>query len=589
MIVIKKDLTAKKINKKSLRDALFLYLEEGYDSKSNSYILEKTMAGSSTLYLVLARKYRPTTFSDLIGQDTLVSVLSNGIKQNRLPHAFILTGIRGTGKTTTARIIARALNCIGPDGKGNLTPSPCGICEHCHAISEDRHIDVIEMDAASRTGVDDIREVIEASRYRAVSARYKVYIIDEVHMLSKNAFNALLKTLEEPPLHVKFIFATTEVRKIPDTILSRCMRFDLKRIDEETLKEHFKKIILLEGKTIEEEALKLIARAADGSVRDGLSILDQAIALSESSVTGEKVRKMLGLMDQTYLVDLCAALVHGEVKPALNLFRQLNQQGTEPLVVLKDLLSFIHWLSLRNVNQNSPIYPGFTDQQSQECNKLAQELNFPLLTRFWQSLIKGIQEVSIAPFSEQAVEMVLMRLCYLSHLPTPKEIIQNLEGSSNKETDHNRKVCVEPLKEQEVTQSVLQPSQHSLVLPKNFKEVVALCQKHREPLLEGILRNDVHLISFEPGKIFLHLSPHAPKDLAYRLKVHLKDWTGIEWEIIVQEKSETIYPSLQAQYEIEREKIRETLLNEPLVKAVQKSFPESEVVYIDDIPKEKIA
>ncbi|MBN9413476.1 MAG: DNA polymerase III subunit gamma/tau [Candidatus Paracaedimonas acanthamoebae] len=546
------------------------------------------MTENSTQYLVLARKYRPTTFADLIGQDTLVRVLGNGIKQNRLPHAFILTGIRGTGKTTTARIIARALNCIGLDGKGNPTPSPCGACEHCRAISEDRHIDVIEMDAASRTGIDDIREVIEASRYRAVSARYKVYIIDEVHMLSKNAFNALLKTLEEPPSHVKFIFATTEIRKIPDTILSRCMRFDLKRIDEETLKTLFNKITLLEGKTIEEEALNLIARAADGSARDGLSILDQAIMLSESAVTGEKVRKMLGLMDQTYLIDLATALVQGDTKTALNLFQQLNQQGTEPLVVLKDLLSFIHWLSTKSVTQNALPYPGLTDQQTEESNKLAQKLNFPLLVRFWQSLIKGIQEVSLAPLPEQAVEMVLMKLCYLSHLPTPQEIIQNLGNPSHKGPEIPPQISAAPLIKPEITQPAPQAPQPSFVLPKDFKEVVALCQKHREPLLEGILRNDVHLVSFELGKISFCLSSHAPKDLASRLKSHLKDWTGIEWEIIVQEKSENVYPSLQAQYEIERSTIRETLLNEPLVKAAQKSFPESQVVYVDDIPKEKM-
>lgn len=552
------------------------------------HILEKIMTASSTQYLVLARKYRPTTFSDLIGQETLVRILSNGIKQNRLPHAFILTGIRGTGKTTTARIIARALNCIGPDGKGNLTASPCGLCEHCQAIAEDRHIDVIEMDAASKTGIDDIREVIEASRYRAVSARYKVYIIDEVHMLSKNAFNALLKTLEEPPLHVKFIFATTEIRKIPDTILSRCMRFDLRRISEETLKEHLNKITQLEGKTIEDEALNLIAHAADGSVRDSLSILDQAITLSDSIILGETVRKMLGLMDQTYLFDLCVALIHGETNTALTLFRQLDQQGIEPIVILKDLLSFIHWLSTQSINLDSSIYPGFTEQQGKECHNLCQKLDFALLTRFWQSLIKGIQEVSLAPLPEQAVEMVLMRLCYLSSLPSPREIIQNLGNISPIETQVTLKRDIEAPSKPEIAKAVSQPSLPELDVPKDFKEIVALCQKHREPLLEGILRNDVHLISFEPGKISFYLSPQAPKDLVPRLKTHLKKWTGLDWEITVQEKSENVSPSLQVQYEIERSKIRETLLNEPLVKETQKSFPESEIVYIDDIPKEKI-
>ena len=545
------------------------------------------MIENSSKYLVLARKYRPTKFSDLVGQDILVQILSNGIAENRLPHAFILTGIRGTGKTTTARIIARALNCIGIDGKSDITPSPCDKCEHCQAIADDRHIDVIEMDAASRTGIDDIREVIEASRYKAVSARYKIYIIDEVHMLSKNAFNALLKTLEEPPPHVKFIFATTEIRKIPDTILSRCMRFDLKRIDEETLKNHFKNITMLEGKSIEDEALDLIARAADGSVRDGLSILDQAIMLSQSLITNEQVRIMLGLTNQNYLVVLFKNILQGEPKAILNQFRKINQQGVDPLNILKDLLSFIHWISVRAIDRKLQNYPGLSKEQIEECDQLTQEFSFPLYTRLWQSLIKGIEEASLAPLPEQAVEIILLRLCYLSHLPTPKEIIQNIQKSPQPleiepQFQPEEKLIEEKISSPVVPQSLQEP------LPKDFKEVVALFHKHKEPLLESVLKNDVHVIHFEPGKITLYLSSHAPKDLIHQLKIHLKKWTKIDWEIIVQDKGDKNYPSLQNQHEVERSKIREALLNEPIVKEVQKNFPDSEVVYIDDIPKEKI-
>ncbi len=545
------------------------------------------MIENSSKYLVLARKYRPTKFSDLIGQDTLVQILSNGILENRLPHAFILTGIRGTGKTTTARIIARALNCIGIDGKGEITPSPCDKCEHCLAIADDRHIDVIEMDAASRTGIDDIREVIEASRYKAVSARYKIYIIDEVHMLSKNAFNALLKTLEEPPPHVKFIFATTEIRKIPDTILSRCMRFTLKRIEEATLKNHFKNITALEGKAIEDEALDLIARAADGSARDGLSILDQAIMFSNSLITGEQVRTMLGLTNQNYLVALFKNIIQGEPKSVLNKFREMNQQGADPLSILKDLLSFVHWISVRSIDPKLQNYPSLSSQQIEECDHFAQELTFPLYTRLWQSLIKGIEEASLAPLPEQAVEIILLRLCYLSHLPTPQEIIQNIKKSPQSEEIEHR-VQNEEKSNKELSLTPSTPQSFQEPLPRDFKELVALFHNHKEPLLEGMLKNDVHVTHFEPGKITLYLSSHAPKDLIHQLKIHLKKWTKIDWEFIVQEKGDKNYPSLQTQYESERSKIREALLNEPLVKEAQKNFPDSEVVYIDDIPKEKV-
>lgn len=300
-------------------------------------------------YRVSARRYRPKTFGELYGQEALVQTLSNGIETARLPHAFIFTGIRGVGKTTTARILARSLNCVGVDGKGQETITPCGVCDHCKAIDEDRHLDVIEMDAASRTGVDDVREVIEAARYKAVSARYKIYIIDEVHMLSKSAFNALLKTLEEPPAHVKFIFATTEIKKVPQTVLSRCMRFDLKRIDTEKLMSLFQSVCEKENVTINQQALALIARTADGSARDGLSILDQAITISQGKITLASVQEMLGVVDKTLLLEVYKDLAQGNAPTSLQKFESMYEKGGDALSFLKDLLDLTHWLTVLKV------------------------------------------------------------------------------------------------------------------------------------------------------------------------------------------------------------------------------------------------
>ncbi|MDB5367969.1 MAG: polymerase subunit gamma/tau, partial [Rhodospirillales bacterium] len=340
-------------------------------------------------YRVLARKYRPSTFAELIGQDALVRTLTNAFAQNRIAHAFMLTGVRGVGKTTTARIVARALNCIGPGGSGGPTIQPCGVCEPCRAIAADRHVDVIEMDAASRTGVDDVRELIDGVRYAPASARYKVYIVDEVHMLSKQAFNALLKTLEEPPPHVKFVFATTEIRKVPVTVLSRCQRFDLRRVDGSVLIKHFAGIAAQEDASIEPEALDLIARAADGSVRDGLSLLDQAISRGAGTVTGEQVRDMLGLADRAIVIDLFEAALRGDAQTALDISQSLHAAGADPGVVLQDLLEFTHLLTRLKLTP-ATASAGIGESERVRGGALAEKLSMPVLTRAWQLLLKGL-------------------------------------------------------------------------------------------------------------------------------------------------------------------------------------------------------
>ncbi len=378
-------------------------------------------------YRVLARKYRPASFDALIGQDALVRTLTNAVNSGRLAQAWMLTGVRGVGKTTTARLIARALNCIGPDGTGGVTISPCGVCEHCRAIAEDRHVDVLEMDAASRTGVGDIREILDGVRYRPGSARTKVYIIDEVHMLSTAAFNALLKTLEEPPEHVKFIFATTEIRKVPVTVLSRCQRFDLRRVDADTLSAHFARIATQEGSTVEPGALSLIARAADGSVRDGLSLLDQAIAHGGSATVSEaQVAEMLGLADRAAVFDLLDAILRGATGEALDRLSQQYALGADPLVVLQDMLELVHWMTRAKVVPESVGDAAVPEAERTRGKEMAGKLSMPVLGRAWQILLKGLGEARNAPVPLQAVEMVLVRLAFAADLPTPEEALRQM-------------------------------------------------------------------------------------------------------------------------------------------------------------------
>lgn len=370
-------------------------------------------------YLVLARKYRPLKLSQMIGQDFLVETLKRGIEGGRLGHAFILTGIRGTGKTTTARLIARALNCEkGP------TPEPCGICSSCTALLHDRSIDVIEIDAASRTSVDDMREIIEASRYKAAAARYKIYIIDEVHMLSKSAFNALLKTLEEPPAHVKFIFATTEIHKVPATILSRCVRFDLKRIESPVLAIYFKMICGEEDVTVEEEALALIAKAAEGSVRDGLSLLDQAMTYGQGHIAVEQVRQMLGFSEHGALLELFHTLMEGKCQEALETVRSLYQKGADPHRLLENLLDLTHWLQCLKISPTLAENISLTLEKRQKSMDLAKSLSIPTLTRVWQILLKGFDELKRAPSPQHALEVLVIRLTHFTPLPSLHDLLQ---------------------------------------------------------------------------------------------------------------------------------------------------------------------
>src|SRR5437762_1292401 len=364
-------------------------------------------AAAASPYRVLARKYRPQTFAELIGQDAMVTTLANAIERGRIAHAFLLTGVRGVGKTSTARLIAKALNCIGPDGQGGPTITPCNVCEQCRAISEGRHIDVIEMDAASHTGIDDIREIIDAVRYASVSARYKIYIIDEVHMLSKSAFNALLKTLEEPPEHVKFLFATTEVNKVPVTVLSRCQRFDLRRIPAEKLAAHFAEVSRAEGVEVEPEALGMIAKAAEGSARDGLSILDQAIAHGAGAVTADQVRDMLGLADRGRIRRLLQLILAGDSTAALSELDEAHELGIDPTQLLRGLMETLHSATRAKAGASADTLQSAEERETAQA--MADQLSWGTIHRLWQMLLKGLQDVEVAPDPREAAELALLR------------------------------------------------------------------------------------------------------------------------------------------------------------------------------------
>ena len=379
-------------------------------------------------YRVLARKYRPETFADLVGQEAMVRTLKNAFDADRIAQAFIMTGIRGTGKTTTARIIAKGMNCIGADGSGKPTTEPCGVCEHCTAIMEGRHVDVMEMDAASNTGVANIREIIDSVHYRAASARYKVYIIDEVHMLSTGAFNALLKTLEEPPEHVKFIFATTEIRKVPVTVLSRCQRFDLRRIEPDVMIKLLQKIAGAEGAQIAEDALALITRAAEGSARDATSLLDQAISHGAGETTALQVRAMLGLADRARVLDLLDMILRGDAAGALTEIGAQYAEGADPMAVLRDLAEITHWISVVKITPDAAEDPTISPEERDRGRVMAAALPIRVLTRLWQMLLKALEEVASAPNAMMAAEMAIIRLTHVADLPTPEELVRTLHN-----------------------------------------------------------------------------------------------------------------------------------------------------------------
>jgi len=558
------------------------------------------MSALPAAYRVLARKYRPSTFAELIGQEAMVRTLANAIATGRIAHAFILTGVRGVGKTTTARILARALNCIGPDGSGSgPTAEPCGQCVQCVAIAEDRHVDVLEMDAASRTGVDDIRDLTEGVRYRPVSGRYKVYIIDEVHMLSRNAFNALLKTLEEPPPDVKFVFATTEVNKVPVTVLSRCQRFSLRRVPAEQLIEHYRRIAETEKVEVDPAALALIARAADGSVRDGLSLLDQAIALSGGRVAEAAVRDMLGIADRGLVFDLLESVLRGDAAAALAQMHGLYQGGADPLMILQELLDLSHFMTRLKLVPEAGIGDPVAEGDRVRAAPLAEKLSMPVLARAWQMLLKGLEEVQAAPSPIQAAEMVLVRLAYVADLPAPAELVRSVVqgpaaarlpvGSGGNGTPvvaaGPRAAAAaapsEPTPSAPVAGSALravaelaaepEPEFAHEPMPQSFAEVVALFDKRREALLRSHLWSDVHLVNFEPGRIEVRPGAAAPRDLTNRLGQLLSEWTGSRWLIAISEAEGE--PSLREQEERRQRDLRNEVTSHPLVQAVLDTFP----------------
>ncbi|WP_395020354.1 DNA polymerase III subunit gamma/tau [Dongia sp.] len=557
-------------------------------------------AAASAPYRVLARKYRPSDFAGLIGQEALVRTLTNAIAQGRLAHAFMLTGVRGVGKTTTARILARAFNCIGPDGKAGPTASPCGQCEHCTAIAEDRHVDVIEMDAASRTGVNDIRELIEGVRYRPVSARFKIYIIDEVHMLSSSAFNALLKTLEEPPEHVKFIFATTEIRKVPVTVLSRCQRFDLRRIEADKLAQHLGSIAASEGAKLASTALALIARAADGSARDGLSLLDQAITLAEpgQEVSEEQVRAMLGIADRTQLFELYESVMAGKAAEALGQLRRMYEAGADPIVVLQDLLDLTHWLTRCKLTPEVLNQPAVPEAERKRGGALAKDLSLPVLARTWQMLLKGLGEAQYAPQPLAAVEMALIRLMHVADLPTPGDLVKHLAGQgaasapaptpsprgpSNGPTNYGGPVTSAISTQAVARDPAAQPAPVQAALPKieTFDAMVELFKEKKEGILLTHLINDVHLVRFEAGRIELRPTPKAPADLPNRVAACLLKWTGARWLISV--SGDLGAPTLKEQAQAVEAELRRRAAEHPLVKAVLDAFPGATIDAVRDL------
>jgi DNA polymerase III subunit gamma/tau len=561
---------------------------------------------TTTPYRVLARKYRPATFADMIGQDGLVRTLTNAIASGRLAQGYMLTGVRGIGKTTTARILARAFNCIGPDGKGGSTATPCGQCRHCLAIAEDRHMDVIEMDAASRTGVGDIRELIEGVRYAPVEARFKIYIIDEVHMLSPQAFNALLKTLEEPPSHAKFIFATTDIRKVPVTVLSRCQRFDLRRVEAGKLAEFYAKIAAAEGAKLAPGALALIARAADGSVRDGLSLLDRALALAEGEIGEQQVRDMMGLADRSQIFDLFDLLMKGEAAPALALLADLYQSGADPALLLQDLLDLTHWLTRIKLVPETAEDPAASEIERRRGREMAGKLSLPILARCWQMLLKGLGETQNAPAPLQAAEMALIRLMHAAEMPPPGELaLRLLEAAPasapgaapvsspspspsrpsamavGESGARNQAAPIQPSPIQAASVPAAAPKPASM--PESFLDVVSLADEQGDLILRTNLARHVHLVHFETGRIEFRPSTQAPPNLANRLGQRLTEWTGRRWVVSI--SGEPGASTLEQQAAALADAARAEVMAHPLVKAALAAFPGSTIEAVRELAK----
>ncbi|MCO4847640.1 MAG: DNA polymerase III subunit gamma/tau [Yoonia sp.] len=550
-------------------------------------------------YQVLARKYRPETFVDLVGQDAMVRTLRNAFAADRIAQAFMMTGIRGTGKTTTARIIAKGMNCIGPDGTGKPTTEPCGTCEHCVAIMEGRHVDVIEMDAASNTGVANIREIIDSVHYRAASARYKIYIIDEVHMLSTGAFNALLKTLEEPPAHVKFLFATTEIRKVPVTVLSRCQRFDLRRIEPEDQIALLRKIAIAEGAEISDDALALITRAAEGSARDAQSLLDQAISHGAGETTADQVRAMLGLADRGRVLDLFDMILKGEAASALTELSAQYADGADPMAVLRDLAEITHWVSVIKITPEAAEDPTISPDERTRGQAMAADLPMRVMSRMWQMLLKALEEVAMAPNAMMAAEMAVIRLTHVADLPSPEELVKKLKdatppptsgGPSSRGPAPNGGVTQAQSHAQAPThsgpsgpsasgaQTAVALATDALAHYARFEDVVELIRQHRDVKLLVEVETGLQLVNYQPGRIEVNPTGDAAPDLVGRLGSRLQSWTGTRWAITV--VNEGGAPTIAQTRDVKENTLRKSAEDHPLVQAVIAAFPRAKIIDI---------
>lgn len=526
-------------------------------------------------YVVLARKYRPQNFEDLLGQDALVQTLTNAIKNNRLHHAYILTGIRGVGKTTTARLIAKALNCTGLDGKGGPTIHPCGVCENCKAIAAGRHIDVMELDAASRTGVDDIREILDGVRYKPTNARYKIYIIDEVHMLSKNAFNALLKTLEEPPAHVKFIFATTEIRKVPVTVLSRCQRFDLQRLTIEDLTKLFNKIVAAENLKAEDEALHMIAKAADGSARDGLSLLDQAISLGAGVVKTDIVKEMIGLADRSQTFELFEKLVLGDTKETIIKLQEQYKNGANPTTLLQDLINITHLLAKTKLVPSFVNDPSLSEAEKELCQRLGAKVSIAVLSKMWQMMIKGLGELQVAPVQIDALEMILIRIAYSASLPTPYELLNDVKKNSNLSLSRPAAAATSAPAPVFRAAPAAEPDSELSDTPKfqafdRLTDLVNYLEQKKMPLAEYALKNDVSVSEFSNGFIKMTVSEKIHPDFILNLHKILTEATGLTWKIELSRGALGV--TLADLERAAEEEEKRNIMEYPLVKAIMAEF-----------------
>ena len=547
-------------------------------------------------YRVLARKYRPDRFSELIGQEALVRTLGNALTLGRLAHAFVLTGVRGVGKTSTARLLARGLNCIGEDGNGKATLEPCGTCEPCQAIGAGRHVDVLEIDAASHTGVDDAREIIEGVGYRPVSARFKIYIIDEVHMMSKSAFNALLKTLEEPPDNVKFIFATTEIRKVPVTILSRCQRFDLRRVPADELAGHLTRICERENINAEAEAVTAIARAAEGSVRDALSLLDQAAAMTADKLSPDSIADMLGRPGRQDSIIILGASLKGDAAGALAALASAMANGAEPEMVIADLLDLVHRASLKAAGGS---LEALLEVEKAPVSELA-ELGIARLGRAWQMLLKGHGEVTSAPQPGAAAEMLVIRLAHLANMPTPGEIVRKLAASAPAvpqqtapatpdaspadpppammAAGHGEPTAPVPPKLETappVATPDAAPETRAAAQPTTLLDVSELADAHDEPLLAALIRTHVRLVRMQPGLLEINLTDGAPETLPGDMARQLTRWTDTRWMVSLSDSAggRTISEERQAA----RQKQRDDLAETPVIKSIFETFPGAEI------------